>query len=136
MSFSSSLDYFESMLLPGLTSYGATEVTILADTNAYKTCFSELGAVSGPGILYRFAPVRFAIPRGSFHPKLYLLASAVESILIVASANLTLFGFRGNAEIAEVLRLDNTGAGDRTAFESYADLLDYLSAIGVGLPRP
>jgi hypothetical protein len=136
MSFSSSLDYFESMLLAGLTSQGAAEVTILADANAYKACFSELGAVSGPGILYRFAPIRFAIPRGSFHPKLYLLASAVESILVVASANLTLPGFRANAEIAEVLRLDSAGTGDRSAFESYADLLDYLTAIGAGLPRP
>lgn len=94
--------------------------------------FAERTAVRAAGIDYRFAGVH--LPGAAFHPKLYLCFNDAGATLFVASANLTLSGFRTNVEIVDRLHLSPAGQGDAAAFRALAGYLEGLPVLDAGLP--
>lgn len=106
-----SLTYVESHVLPALRRSGCETVTIFADTSGYRDSLMEQRSL-GVGRDYSVVPVRSS--NGIFHPKLvYLEArdapesdsdSPTEDLFLVGSGNLTYPGHGGNIEVLEVLR--------------------------------
>jgi HKD family nuclease len=135
MSYCAQLSYFECKLLQSLQTKGSGRVTILVDHRDYENSFSEALAVHGPGIRYSYNKVLLPNPASAFHPKLYLLTDYHQATLFVASANLTIPGFRTNAEIVDKLTLKPDGKGDIRAFMGYLDLLDTLPVLDPNLPE-
>jgi hypothetical protein len=74
------------------------------------------------------------IPRATFHPKIYLFESAIETTLIVGSNNLTDGGFYTNYEAA--VRHDFELPADAAEFRRIADpLLPFIEPSGVTVQR-
>lgn len=106
-----SLTYVESHVLPALRRSGCDTLTIVADTSGYRDSLMEQRSL-GVGRDYSVVPVRSKA--GIFHPKLvYLQAreatdddadSAAEDLFLVGSGNVTYPGHGGNIEVLEVLR--------------------------------
>ena len=131
MCYCADLAYVESVLLNAL---GDGAVTFLTDRSSYHESFSDLHSVCGPGLRYALYPLRLPGDHAAFHPKLYCLDSPSGITLVVASANLTFFGARSNAEVVDVLRLTTATAEAKTAFQGYAELLTILPALDPTLP--
>jgi hypothetical protein len=112
MSYCTSLSFFEREILPHLQQAGAGRVTMLIDENEYQESFVDFA--TGVGVRYRLCPVRLPISAKRFHPKLYLLMTPKMAKLLVASANLTPSGIRGNAEIVDQLTLSGLRRSPRT----------------------
>ncbi|WP_439642555.1 hypothetical protein [Gemmatimonas sp.] len=129
--FAGGLSYFESRLLDALRAHGRPTVRILVDARQFDTCMGEVG-VRFPGVRYEVFPVS-ASHGYRFHPKTYALLAENRASVIVASANLTLPGFRWNREIFDVLevRRDPAGteppSGDLAAVAGYCDFLEALA---------
>src|SRR6185437_9366309 len=134
MAYCSDLAYFERLILPHLQKEGAAAVTVLLDHAEYQNCFSQVTALHGPGVRYRLHAVRLPNPHAAFHPKLYCHCRPDLAVLIVSSANLTLYGGRTNAEVVDCLTLTKDGQGDISAFQSYLELLATLPTLAQGLP--
>lgn len=134
MAFCGDLAYFERVLLPHLQQEGEAAVTVLLDRSQYEACFADLAGISGTGLQYQLHPVRLPSVHAAFHPKLYCLCRPGVATLIVASANLTFYGARTNAEIVDRLVLEGEGKGDVAAFQSYLGLLELLPSLDETLP--
>jgi hypothetical protein len=85
-----SLSFFESVLLPVLRQVGCHDIAILVDANEAVLSLAE-AHVHYAGRRYWLAPV-VAPGGGVFHPKLTYLAGAETDVLAVGSGNLTLPG--------------------------------------------
>jgi hypothetical protein len=132
--YCASLAYFEAEVYEHLYRAGAGRITVLVDWRDYESSFSDVLALRGLGCDYRVQPVRLPNPSAAFHPKLYLTRGADTATLVVSSANLTLPGFRRNAEIVDRLTVRPDG-GDTGALRAYAGLLAQLPALDRRLPR-
>jgi hypothetical protein len=127
------LPFFETALLDALQREGETAVALITDISDYAESFADLTAVSGPGLRYSLSPMQLPGSLAAFHPKLYCFLNASGATLVVASANLTFFGARSNAEVIDVLQLSRSGSGDRAAFASYVELLGSLQSLSPSL---
>jgi hypothetical protein len=99
-----SLTYVESHVLPALRRANCETLTILADAAGYRDTLMEQRSRS-VGRDYAVLPVKAG--SGIFHPKLVYLESAegpLHDLLLVGSGNLTFPGHGGNVEVLEVLR--------------------------------
>ncbi|MCY1210127.1 hypothetical protein D3C87_976800 [compost metagenome] len=106
-----SLTYVESHVLPALRRSGCETLTIFADTSGYRDSLMEQRSL-GVGRDYSVVPVRSK--SGIFHPKLVYLEAReskdrdadapAEDIFLVGSGNVTYPGHGGNIEVLEVLR--------------------------------
>lgn len=107
-----SLTYVESHILPALRRSGCETLTIIVDTSGYRDSLMEQRSL-GVGRDYSVVPVRSL--RGIFHPKLVYLEAhdgtqdqegntRPEDLLLVGSGNVTYPGHGGNIEVLEVLR--------------------------------
>ncbi len=133
MAYAASPSHLETGILRALQQKGDGRVTVLVDHSQYRAAFTERG-VRGPGVHYRFYPVRLPRSVAAFHPKLYLLAKPEAATLLVASANLTRAGWRRNAEVVDRLTVQRGNVGDVRAFIAYADFLGKLAVSSVRLP--
>jgi hypothetical protein len=119
-----SLTYVESHVLPALRRANCETLTILADIAGYRDSLMEQRSRS-VGRDYAVLPVNAG--SGIFHPKLVYLESAegpLHDLLLVGSGNLTFPGHGGNLEVLEVLR-PATAAG---AFLECAEFFTKLLA--------
>lgn len=91
---------FENVALAGLTTGGARDITVIADTARVNTQFTEYGPPQRAGRFYHLAKRQVV---GRFHPKIVLQAGEKKARLIVGSANLTGSGIMGNLEAIAVL---------------------------------
>ena len=126
-----SLTYVESHVLPALRRSNCETLTILADTAGYRDSLMEQRS-QGVGRDYSVLPVR--VSRGIFHPKLVYLEArdAGEDLLLVGSGNVTYPGHGGNVEVLEVLRASTAA----TAFAQCSDFLrDLLENDNVQVPE-
>lgn len=115
-----SLTYVESHVLPALHRSGCETLTILSDTSGYRDSLMEQRS-RGVGRDYSVLPVRST--SGIFHPKLvYLEAKDGDDHLLVGSGNLTYPGHGGSIEVLEVLRANSAA----NAFIQYAEFLEEL----------
>lgn len=135
MAFAASPSHLETGILRALQQHGDGRVTVLVDHSQYRAAFTEVG-VRGPGVHYRYYPVRLPRPAAAFHAKLYLLAGSDAATLLVASANLTRAGWRRNAEVVDRITIERGGGGDSRAFASYVALLEALATSTVDLSEP
>ena len=85
-----SISFIESVLLPTLRHVGCNEVAIIADANELANSLEETQA-RGAGRRYRLAPL-LAPNGGIFHPKLAYFTCEDHDIIAVGSGNLTVSG--------------------------------------------
>ena len=121
-SYTLSLTYVESHVLPRLKRSGCHSVDILADLVGYRDSLAEQKA-SGVGREYTLIPVH--VPKGIFHPKLVHLwaEKGDDDLLLVGSGNLTYSGHGGNIEVLEALHAE----GHSRAMQQAADFLEGLA---------
>ncbi len=98
---------FENVALAGLTTGGARDVTVIADTERVNTQFAEYGPPQRAGRFYHLAKRQVT---GRFHPKIVLQAGEKKARLMVGSANLTGSGIMGNLEAIATLDARETDA--------------------------
>jgi hypothetical protein len=117
-----SLTYVESHLLPALRRSGCDSLIVLADIAGYRDSLTEQRS-QGVGRDYSVLPVKVA--SGIFHPKLAYFEGEQPQmdILLVGSGNLTHPGHGGSIEVLEVLRPSEAAR----AFTQCAEFLDLLS---------
>ena len=85
-----SLSFFETVLLPVLRQVGCQDIAILVDANEAVTSLSETNAYYA-GRHYWIAPV-VSPGGGVFHPKIAYLIGKNSDVLAIGSGNLTLPG--------------------------------------------
>ena len=121
-SFTLSLTYFESYLLPRLRRCGCRTIDIYVDAMGHRDSLIEQHS-SGAGRDYTPVPVAFR--GGIFHPKLIHLwaEEGILDYLIVSSGNLTYSGHGGSIEVIEVLRSDLHAQAFLEAAQFFTDLL-------------
>lgn len=120
-----SLSFIESALLPTLRQAGCKEVAILVDADELEGSLVETQA-HGAGRRYRLAAVQ-APGKGVFHPKLAYLACKDQDILTVGSGNLTTPGQHRQLEC-----LDAVSSLDYP--DVFADLADFASRLAHMIP--
>lgn len=119
--FTLSLTYLESHVIPALRRGGCESLSIMVDVAGYRDSLVELKSRS-VGRDYAVVPIR--VKGGIFHPKLvHLEAREGEDLLLVGSGNLTFPGHGGNVEVLEVLRPSRHAS----AFRQAADYFDELA---------
>lgn len=116
-----SLTYVESHVLPALRRSGCDSLIILSDIAGYRDSLMEQRC-QGVGRDYSVLPVK--VSAGIFHPKLAYLEGALpeQDILLVGSGNLTYPGHGGSIEVLEVLRPSVAAR----AFTQCAEFLELL----------
>ena len=114
-----SLSYFETEILPSLISAGCTDIWLIADAEGYRSSLLERRSTR-VGHEYRLIPV--ALSHGIFHAKSMYLSGEEGDLLLVGSGNLTFAGHGRNLEVFEALEPEH----HRSAF---ADFAAYLEAI-------
>lgn len=134
LTYAVGLGHFEREILPSLLATNdRSEILLLADHHQVEETFSEISAISGPGVHYRLHGIRLPAPQRAFHPKLYLTLGADEMSAWIGSANLTLFGCRVNAELVERLHFTPADRTHKAAWRDVADILDAIPALDAGL---
>lgn len=114
-----SLSYFESEILPSLLRAGCSDIWLIADAEGYRSSLLERRSMR-VGHEYRLVPA--ALPNGVFHAKSIYLSSNVGDLLLVGSGNVTFAGHGRNLEIFEALTPETHGA-------AFADFAGYLEAM-------
>jgi len=119
--FSLSLTFFETEILPTLRRQGCRDVWIVTDAVGYRASLTERRSTR-IGQEYRVVPV--GLPDGVFHPKCTFLAGPGGDLLLVGSGNLTFSGQGRNLEVIEVLPSDREG-------RAHLDFATFLDALRV-----
>lgn len=114
-----SLSYFETEILPALRGAGCTDIWLIADAEGYRSSLLERRSM-GVGHEYRLIPV--ALSQGIFHAKSIYLSGDEGDLLLVGSGNLTFAGHGRNLEVFEALVPEHHGL-------AFADFAAYLEAI-------
>jgi len=114
-----SLSYFESEILPSLIRGGCSDIWLIADAEGYRSSLLERRSMR-VGHEYRLIPV--ALPDGVFHAKSIYLSGDEGDLLLVGSGNVTFAGHGRNLEIFEALTPDFDGP-------AFADFAGYLEAL-------
>ncbi len=130
LTYSAQLPFFERFALGAARDLRA-RVSVVADAARVS---GDVGTVRRAG--RRYLDGRVELAGRAFHPKLVVLAGEKGATVAIGSANLTLAGWHGNAEIWSVLRADSHGAprGFRAVARFLADLPAGVSA-GPGVPE-
>ena len=131
LSYTTSLSHFEYAILPNLHTADEGAIGLLVDRGEYDQGFSETTAITGPGVFYSLHPIDLPNPKARFHPKLYILVGERAASIVVASANLTIYGCRSNFEVVDLLGLGASETPDRSAFR---DCIGFLEAMSRLLP--
>ena len=120
-SFTLSLTYFESYMLPRLRARGCASIDIYVDALGYRDSLMEQRSRHA-GRDYSLHPV--VVRSGIFHPKLiHLWAEEGEGdLLLVGSGNLTYAGHGGNLEVFEALRPEAHATAFSQAAEFFGEL--------------
>lgn len=118
-SYTLSLSFFESYLVPLLRSQGCAEIALLVDVDGYRSSLIERRSRS-VGQEYSLIPV--AVRNGIFHPKVVFLQGPEGDLLLVGSGNLTFGGYGRNLEVIECLEASR----DAAAFEDFAEFCESL----------
>lgn len=115
-----SISWFETFVLPALRSVGCEQIDVLVDaTEACKS--TEEATCLHAGNAYRVIPVSMD---GSavFHPKLAYLEGVEHDHLVVSSANLTLAGHGKNLEVIDAV----SSYREPAVFGEFAGFVDAL----------
>lgn len=112
--------FLEMMVLPVIAQCGHPTITIFADAACATEAFTRQERyLRESGLGRRYRVVRVPMPQGGrFHPKAILLMGAAEGHLYVGSGNLTLGGWRENAEIWRHFT-HHEGSGAFMAFHTF-----------------
>lgn len=118
-----SLAFFESEIFPIFNKSNLKSCTIIADRKGYFNSLREGSALLEAGEGYLITSVPNSIR--TFHPKVWLVVSEDELLLLVGSGNLTQSGFMTNAEVFdEYYCTKDTGSS-----EIISDILGFLSGL-------
>jgi hypothetical protein len=102
LTFNANLGFFERFALP-IARATQGRVTVVGDASAVTTDLRTRYA----GISYLADPVE--VPGALFHPKVVVITGEARATVAVGSANVSLDGWHGNAELWTVLRADESG---------------------------
>ncbi len=118
-----SLAFFESVVLPYVDRSQLHRCLIVCDTIGYQRAMSEGPALQGAGQNYLVAPAPF---KGSFHSKVWIVIGENELAILAGSGNLTQSGFIGNAELFDALFFDKDTKPSPQLLE---DIVSFVSGL-------
>ena len=126
--FSFDFHHFESQVLKQLKKNGVTNVSLFADSHMLDESIGlATGYLKSLGSNYSIN----SIPsRGAFHPKLTLLASDKEVLLVQGSGNITSGGHGKNHEIFSALYATND---NQTQLPLILEAWEYIKALTVNI---
>jgi hypothetical protein len=114
-----SLSYFESEILPSLLRAGCSDIWVVADAEGYRSSLLERRSMR-VGHDYHLIPV--ALQNGVFHAKSIYLSSDAGDLLLVGSGNVTFAGHGRNLEVFEALASEEQS-------DIFAEFAAYLEAL-------
>ena len=121
-----SLAFFESIVLPCIDRSALRRCVIVADRFGFERALDEATALENAGQSYVIA----APPTNRcLHAKVWFIASDAEAALLVGSGNLTQSGFISNAELFDVIYLSPTAPGSAGLLQSIREFLNGLAAL-------
>ncbi len=106
LTYNLDLLYFEYMVFEPLYMAGCHNVLLMPDPAQYAAALSDMPELRFAGQQYVISPGRTS-PQGAFHPKLILLTSPEQGLLLLTSANLTRPGYAYNLEVVTSFRYDH-----------------------------
>jgi hypothetical protein len=118
-----SLAFFESILLPELGRDSLKKCIIICDSFGFARAIDEAPALEGAGQEYIVA---VAPPSRCLHAKVWLAIGESEAAILVGSGNLTQSGFLTNAELFDGFRF---GSDDALPTGFAANVQSFLSGI-------
>lgn len=123
-SFTLSLTYFESYVLPRLRKQGCRNIDIYVDALGHRDSLMEQRS-RGAGRDYSVIPI--VVRGGIFHPKLVHLwaEGGDDDLLLVGSGNLTYSGHGGNIEVVDAICASHHSGALREAAVFFEDLLNH-----------
>jgi hypothetical protein len=110
--FSLSLAFFESAVLPQIRRTNLRRCLILCDRVGLRRATVEAGALRAAGREYMTV---CAPAPASFHAKVWIMAGPADVAVLVGSGNLTQSGFFENVELFDVVHLRAGGPGRAVA---------------------
>lgn len=115
-----SLSWFETFILPALRKCGCEQIDVLVDSREERKSTDEATSMH-VGTEFRVIPVNM---RGTavFHPKLVYMAGDTQDHLVVSSGNLTLSGYGKNLEVIDAV----SSYQEPAVFGEFADFVDAL----------
>lgn len=124
--FSLSLAFFESVVLPHITRSKLRSCIIIADRVGYERALLEGPALKAAGQIYSVVAAPW---KGAFHPKVWLSVSDEKIGLLVGSGNLTQAGFIENAEYFDCLIFDKDHPAPKHLFDSICSFVGGLTQL-------
>jgi HKD family nuclease len=133
LTYSLDLPFFEYMLFAPLYNGGCRNVAVLCDPGQHETALQDVPALEHVGQRYLCLPVTVA--RAAFHPKLLMLTSEQEGLLLLGSGNLTRAGLTHNQEVWTRFGYDDDSP-DEFARAAFRGAFDYLSRLAESEGNP
>ncbi len=121
-----SLAFFESVVLPHVNRDELQSCLIISDQVGYTRALSEGAALQGAAQDYL---VMSAPTEGPFHAKVWLVVGEKEVALLVGSGNLTQSGFIDNAELFDALHYTFEFPPSPAIIDDLTSFLDGLSTM-------
>lgn len=126
LTYSLDLPFFEYMLFEPLYHSGCRNVTVLCDPGQHEIALDDVPALEHLGQRYLCLPATVA--RAAFHPKLILLTSDEDGLLLLGSGNLSRSGLTHNQEVWT--RFDYTNENpDEFVRAACRGAFDYMSRL-------
>ena len=126
LTYNLDLPFFEYMLFEPLYNRGCRNVTVLCDPRQHEIALGDIPALKHLGQRYLCLPITIA--QTAFHPKLVLLTSDEEGLLLVGSGNVSRSGLTHNHEVWTSFRYTSS-APDEPARAACRWAFDYVSRI-------
>lgn len=121
-----SLAFFESVVLPQINRTNLRGCVIICDSLGYHRALTEGAALQGAGQAYTVVP---APVKGSFHPKVWISVSDTDLAILVGSGNLTQSGFIQNAEYFDMLHFSEEAPPSEAVLDDIRSFVDGLTAM-------
>lgn len=120
-----SISWFETIILPALRKTGCEQIDVLVDSREERKSTDEATCLAA-GIEFRVIPVLMS-GKAVFHPKLVYMMGDTHDHLVVSSGNLTLGGFGKNLEVVDAV----ASYQEPAVFGEFADFIeDLVSRLG------
>lgn len=97
LTYNLDLPFFEYMLFEPLHNGGCRNVAVLCDPRQYQSALDDVPVLTHLGQRYLCLPA--TVSKAAFHPKLLLLTSDEDGLLLLGSGNLSRSGLTHNREI-------------------------------------
>lgn len=131
LTYEAHLPFLERVVLPALNanSTQGCAIVLVLDAGSYQLTRFDNTAIKFAGLEYHLYPLTLASRAAKFHPKLFVFRQGHAATVLIASANVTLTGWKKNLEVVDRLILTGAPGRDRDACTVLAQFMKRLPAL-------